>query len=232
MAELRPEAVIFDFDGVLVDSEPAHYRAFQSVLAPMGLGYDWSQYQDHFMGFDDRDGFREAFRVAGREAPAAEELAALIRAKTAAFEAEMRAGLEPIPGAVDCVHRLADYPRAVCSGALRSEVAPTLAALGIQASVQAVVTADDVARSKPDPESYDRARRALEAAFDRVLPPERCVAIEDTPTGAASARDAGLAVIGLTAEGQPDPVGAHCTVTAMDAITPAVLGQALAAVSA
>jgi HAD superfamily hydrolase (TIGR01509 family) len=224
----EPQAVIFDFDGVLVDSEPAHYRAFQAVLGPLGLGYDWDTYLAHYMGFDDRDGFREALRAAGRPVPEGEDLEALIRAKTEAFEAEMRAGLTPIPGAAACVHRLAGYPRAVCSGALRSEIEPTLAALGIEEAMLTVVAADDVARSKPDPESYDLARRRLGEAVGRDLDPAACVAIEDTPTGVASARSAGLCVVGLALDGGAGPDGAHTTVSAMEEVTPELLGRLLA----
>ena len=61
----RPEAVIFDFDGILVDSEPMHYRAFTEVLDPLGMGFPWKEYVEIYMGFDDRDAFREAFRAKG-----------------------------------------------------------------------------------------------------------------------------------------------------------------------
>jgi beta-phosphoglucomutase-like phosphatase (HAD superfamily) len=59
-------AVIFDFDGIIVDTEPLHYKAFQEILEPLGLGYSWQEYQDLYMGFDDRDAFREAFSAGGR----------------------------------------------------------------------------------------------------------------------------------------------------------------------
>lgn len=209
------QAVVFDFDGVIVDSEPAHYRAFQAVLEPRGLGYSWDRYVDHYMGFDDRDGFREAYQAAGREVGEA-ELEELIAAKHAAFEAEMAAGLDPIPGAVACVRRLgATYPLAVCSGALRGEILPTLEVLGIAGAFRIVVSAEDVAHSKPDPASYRLAVECLGAALDRDLDPAACVAIEDTPTGAASARDAGLRVIGLDPAGE-GPAGAHRSVRSLD----------------
>ncbi|HEX5772981.1 MAG TPA: HAD hydrolase-like protein, partial [Geomobilimonas sp.] len=59
-------AVIFDFDGIIVDTEPLHYKAFQEVLIPLGMGYGWDEYLGHYIGFDDRDAFREAFRRNGR----------------------------------------------------------------------------------------------------------------------------------------------------------------------
>ena len=59
----KPEAVLFDFDGILVDSEPMHHRAFTEVLDPLGMGFTWREYVETYMGFDDRDAFREAFRA-------------------------------------------------------------------------------------------------------------------------------------------------------------------------
>ena len=215
-------AFIFDFDGVIVDSEPAHYRAFQAVLAPRGLGYGWDRYVAHYIGFDDRDGFREAFRQGGQELDEA-ELEGLIAAKHAAFEAEMAAGLDPIEGAVKCVSRLAAaYPLAVCSGALRGEIEPTLARLDIADAFWTIVSAEDVAHSKPDPASYRLAVERLGAALGRALDPGACVAIEDTPTGVASARDAGLRVIGLAPSGD-GPEGAHRLVGSLEELAPGAL---------
>ena len=213
-----PQAVIFDFDGVIVDSEPAHYRAFQAVLEPRGLGYDWDRYVAHYIGFDDRDGFREAFRERG-QALAEADLEGLIEEKHAAFEAEMVNGLDPMPGAEACVRRLAAiYPLAVCSGALRGEIEPTLQRLGLTAAFRTIVSAEDVAHSKPDPASYRLAVEQLGAILGRALVPSDCVAIEDTPTGVASARGAGLRVIGLAASG-PGPDGAHRVVGSLDEVT-------------
>ncbi|HKJ71234.1 MAG TPA: HAD family phosphatase [Gammaproteobacteria bacterium] len=217
-----PQAVIFDFDGVIVDSEPAHYRAFQAVLEPLGLGYSWQRYLAHYIGFDDRDGFREAFREGGREL-GDDDLERLIAAKHDAFETEMAAGLDPVPGAVDCVRRLAAaYPLAVCSGALRGEIVPTLERLGIAGAFRSVVSAEDVARSKPDPASYRLAVERLGAELGRPLDAGACVAIEDTPAGAASARGAGLRVVGLAPDGAT-PEGAHRTVRSLDELVPGAL---------
>ena len=60
-------AVIFDFDGIIVDTEPLHYKAFQEILVPLGLGYPWEEYLRRYIGFDDRDAFREAFRSGRKE---------------------------------------------------------------------------------------------------------------------------------------------------------------------
>ena len=131
----------------------------------------------------------------------------------------MATGLDPIPGSVDCVRRLAAaYPLAVCSGALHGEIEPTLQCMGLTEAFRAIVSADDVAHSKPDPASYRLAVARLSEALGTELVPADCVAIEDTPTGVASARNAGLRVIGLGLSG-PGPEGAHRVVGSLDEVT-------------
>ncbi len=219
----RPAAVVFDFDGVLVDSEPAHYRAFQEVLEPRGLGFSWQRYCQHFIGFDDRDGFQEAFRDQGRELTES-ELEELIREKHAAFERAMAAGLEAVPGALACVEQLAAaYPLALCSGALRTEIEPTLRRMGLAGTFRIIVAAEDVAASKPDPAGYRLALAELGRVLGRTLDPASCLAIEDTPTGVASARGAGLRVIGLDSSPGGDLAEADWVVPTLDRI-PALVG--------
>ena len=89
-------AVVFDFDGIIVDTEPLHYKAFQEVLAPFGFGYSWDVYLRNYIGFDDRDAFRETFRIAQREISAV-ELSRLIDRKAEAFQSAIAAGVEPYP---------------------------------------------------------------------------------------------------------------------------------------
>lgn len=225
MERETPEAVVFDFDGVLVDSEPAHYRAFQEVLEPLGLGYSWQRYREHFMGFDDRDGFREAYQAQGLPLGEA-DLETLIRSKHAAFEREMAAGLEPIPGAVECVRRMAGIaPLGLCSGALRDEIEPTLARLGIANAFIVLVSAEDVPASKPDPASYQLVLERLAGALRRRLDPGSCLAIEDTPSGVSSARAAGLRVIGLDRLGTGELGEAHRVIPSLDRIGPRELDR-------
>ncbi|MFA9459316.1 HAD family hydrolase [Thiohalorhabdus sp. Cl-TMA] len=217
------EAFVFDFDGVIVDSEPAHYRAFQAVLEPRGLGYDWEAYLAHYIGFDDRDGFREAYRLGGQPLPEA-DLEGLIAEKSTAFERETAAGLPAIPGSAQCVERMAAHlPLAVCSGALRHEIEPTLRGLGIADHFRLVVSAEDVPHSKPDPASYRLAVQGLGASLGTSLQPAACVALEDTPTGVASARDAGLWVIGLDRSDEGRLNRAHRVVRGLEEVDGALL---------
>ncbi|BDV43434.1 haloacid dehalogenase [Geotalea uraniireducens] len=191
-------AVIFDFDGIIVDTEPLHYRAFQQVLEPLGLGYSWDDYVAIYMGFDDRDAFREAFRVAGRSLDAG-MLERLIAAKAAAFQA-LSGAVDPYPGVVELIRTLSDsLPVALCSGALRCDILPILQGLGLDRAFTVLVTADEVAASKPDPASYSLAVERLAATYpERGISPATCLAIEDTPAGIASAAGAGIPVLAVT----------------------------------
>lgn len=191
-------AVIFDFDGIIVDTEPIHFRAFQEVLNPMGLGYSWEEYLDLYIGFDDRDAFREVFRASGR-ALDDRMLADLIERKAEKFEQIVKLGVKAYPGVLELICSLAGrVPLALCSGALRRDIVPILGMLGIGEAFDVVITADDVEASKPDPESYALAvRRLAERFMDRSITPGTCLAVEDTPAGIESASAAGLKVLAV-----------------------------------
>ena len=194
------QAVIFDCDGVLVDTEPLHYAAFQKVLAPLGLGHDYARYLDHFVGFDDRDAFLHAFEEAGREI-SADRLERLIEAKSAALGELVVQGTPSFPGVVELVEELKDRDvvMAVASGALRHEVEAFVASLGLSGVFRVIVGANDVRKSKPDPETYLLAIERLRPVFgSQPLDPLNCIAIEDTPAGISSAKSAGLAVVAVT----------------------------------
>lgn len=209
-------AVVFDFDGVIVDSEPLHWAAFQEILEPAGLGFSWDDYLAHYLGFDDRDAIREAFRRHGRPGADA-ELGRLIDAKAAAFETLVaERGVKPYPGVVELIGRLSGrVPLALCSGALRRDIEPILRKLSLGRAFDVKVTADDVAASKPDPRSYVVAVDRLKAAYpDRGVEAGLCVAIEDTPAGIAAARGAGLLVLAVQNSYPAAKLGAAARVVA------------------
>ena len=191
--------VIFDFDGIIVDTEPLHYRAFQEILIPLGLGYPWEDYLRCYIGYDDRDAFRSTFHAAGRIIGDG-ELEALIDAKGAAFQRIIGAGVKPYPGVVELVRAIAgNLSLALCSGALPSDIKPILGHLGVAGSFDVIVTAADVRASKPDPESYALAVSRLISVYPaRGITAGGCLAIEDTPAGIASAKGAGLKVMAVT----------------------------------
>jgi beta-phosphoglucomutase len=210
------DAVIFDFDGIIVDTEPLHYKAFQELLVPLGLGYSWEAYLETYLGFDDRDAFREAFRAAGRPLPA-EQLKSLMDGKAEAFLRAVSVGVEPYPGVVELIRDISgNLPLALCSGALRSDIDPILAQLGLVGVFDTLVTADEVAASKPDPESYRLAVSRLQEIYPGRIDPARGLAIEDTPAGIISATGAGLRVLAVTNSYPAERLdGACCVVTSL-----------------
>lgn len=184
-------AVIFDFDGTLVDSEPLHARAVRAVLTPMGM-------EQHFeasmcVGMPDADVLRGVFARSGRGLDAS-ELADLLERKSSAARALWEAGEgRAYPGAVELLRGVRErgVRVAVCTAALRREAGPVLERLGVLGLLDAFVTADDVETSKPDPACYRLACARLGFAA------RACVALEDSVAGSASARGAGCRVVGL-----------------------------------
>jgi beta-phosphoglucomutase len=224
------KAVIFDFDGVLADSEPIHYQAFQEVLVPLGLGHSYERYVAHFIGFDDRDAFREAFREANRSLDEP-TLTGLIRAKSLAFRDIVARGVRPFPGAVALVHDLLQHrvPLAIASGALHEDIRLILEVLALESAFPIIVAADDVQRSKPDPETYQLAFERLQGksgsnAFDR----HNCLVIEDTATGIQAAKEAGLFCVAVTHTAPSDSLSAaDHVVTSLEQLSFRVLVQVL-----
>jgi beta-phosphoglucomutase len=187
-------AVIFDFDGIIVDSEPMHFRAFNEVLNPLDIEITWKDYSDIYIGFDDRDAFKAAFKTNKRKIDA-KTIAVLIEQKAAVFQKYILDGkMTPLPGAVELIKSIpARLPIALCSGALREDILPILKNLGIEDAFNVMVTAEDTPKSKPDPAPYKLTVEKL-----GIDDPSTAIAIEDTPAGIVSAKGAGLKVLAVT----------------------------------
>jgi beta-phosphoglucomutase len=196
---IEAEAVIFDFDGVIVDTEPLHHAAFQMTLEPLGLNFTWDEYVETYIGFDDRDAFKHAFASKGL-ALAPHTLLRLIEQKAACFIDTIKSGVSAYPGVVELICHLHNHkiPQAICSGALKTDITPILAMLGISDYFDIIVTADDVAASKPDPECYQLAFQRLQSARQGAFSKNTTIAIEDTPAGISAAKAAGLTVLAVT----------------------------------
>lgn len=196
---MQAEAIVFDFDGVIVDTEPLHYKAFQRVLTPFELEFTWQEYLDKYIGFDDRDAFREAFASHNREL-SINELHSLISHKALAFQNVIKDGVSAYPGTVELIRKLHDarIPLAICSGALKSDIDPILLMLNLTDCFDTIVTADDVETSKPDPQCYEIAFSKLLSLQSKPFTKETTFAIEDTPAGISAAKQAELNVCAVT----------------------------------
>jgi beta-phosphoglucomutase len=187
-------ALIFDFDGIIVDSEPMHYKAFQAILQPLAIEFSWEEYCKTYIGFDDRDAFRAAFKENGKRV-CTRDVNEMIRVKAAVFQQLIHDGeATPLPGAVELIKSIPSrLPVALCSGALREDILPILANLGLNHAFTAIVTAEDTKKSKPDPAPYQLAMKKLDVKDSATV-----IAIEDTPVGIISAKGAGLKVLAVT----------------------------------
>jgi HAD superfamily hydrolase (TIGR01509 family) len=192
------KAVVFDFDGVIANSEPLHLRAFQDVLADRGVTLSERDYYERYLGFDDAGVFRAigAAREAGWRD---DDIDALVERKAVRIEQLERGGSILFPGARDVIQRAAArVPLAIASGALGVEIRRILDREGLTSSFAAIVSADDPVASKPSPEPYSLAIARLSQAKGIDLAAGDCAAIEDSVWGLESARAAGLRTIGVT----------------------------------
>jgi HAD superfamily hydrolase (TIGR01509 family) len=215
-------AVVFDFNGVLVDDEPLHFELFREVLAHEGIELSAQRYHDAYLGYDDRGCFDAALRDAGRAAET-RHVDRLIARKAARYVERAAEGLRYFPGAARCVATLADrWPVAVCSGALRSEIELALAQLGVRDRVDAIVAAEDVDRCKPDPEAYFLALDALRSTSGFGLEAGQCLVVEDSLAGIQSAKAAGMWAFGVPhtyREDQLRAAGADAVLPSLETLT-------------
>ena len=186
------QAVVFDFDGVLADSEPLHLKAYQALLEPHGIVLDQKTYCERYLGYDDEGALQRMAEDNGLML-GDEEIEMLVVEKGHVFEALVGSRDVLYPGAVDCVRRLAErWPVGIASGALRADIDLLLRGAGIQPIFRFIVAAGDTDLTKPAPDPY------LRAAELHGVPPSACVAIEDSHWGLESARTAGMRTIAIT----------------------------------
>ncbi len=190
-------AIIFDFDGVIADTEPLHYSAFRDVLADEGVELTTRDYFDRYLGFSDTGAFREIAADRGY-GWTADRIAAFASRKAVRFDRlELDADVL-FPGAEAAIRRAASaVPLAIASGALRSEIVRVLDRANLARAFTAIVAAGETAASKPAPDPYQRAVALLSAALGSPLNPAECVAIEDSRWGLESARMAGLRTVAV-----------------------------------
>jgi beta-phosphoglucomutase len=193
------QAVIFDFDGVIVDSERLHYEAFVALSRDFGVDFDYDTYVRRYIGFDDREAFTAMLGEAPAQQVAHADVAELGRRKHLMFRRMAEQRIEVFPGVRPLIDGLAGHvPLAIASGATKADLDLCLGKIGLAERFEIVVSADDVSRSKPDPTTYALAVQRLSASRPGPeLEPGRCLAIEDTDAGIRSAGAAGLRTLGV-----------------------------------
>ena len=215
-------AVVFDFDGVIADSEPLHFEGFRRVLARHGVTLAKSDYYAKYLGYDDAGAFRVVLADHGQRFDDG-RIASLVEEKVTLFP-EMLAGQPVIyHGAAACIGRLgAQVPLAIASGAALDDIEAVLRGTGLRERFRTVVAAEHTPRSKPHPDPYRRALEILreQGVLSMDAPPRHVVAIEDSVWGLQSARDAGLRTVAVTTSYRAEELGmADLVVPSLDAVT-------------
>ncbi len=192
-------AVIFDFNGIIVDDEPIHFRLFQRIFNEEGFDLTQERYFERYLGFDDRGAFLAAFRDRGRTLSAL-KLQELVARKAEYYQEAIRNHATIFPGVKSLVQGLSQtVPLAVASGALRHEIETILQTAGLLDHFRAIVSAEDVQQGKPEPEIFLKALAALNAGRNKDLIQSRdCVVIEDSKEGVHGARRAGMRCLAVT----------------------------------
>jgi len=194
------KAIIFDFDGVIADTEPIHLKMFQKVLAEEGITLTEEEYHQKYLALDDKGCFSAVLSDNGRQVDK-KLVEDMIRRKSVYFDEYVKNNIIIFPGVVDFVRKATqEYLLAIASGALRHEIEFGLESREIRQEFQAIVSAEDVEKGKPDPEPFLKALQELNSIRGNSLQiqPSECLVIEDSLHGIAAAHEAGMKCLAVT----------------------------------
>ena len=191
-------AIVFDFDGVIADTEPLHFRGLCDVLAEEHVVLSEREYYARYLGYDDVGALR-AIGVDHGRFWTIDQVAEMVIKKAARVEMFERDLPVLFPGAEAAIRRAADaVPLAIASGALGAEIRRVLDRADLTRYFAAIVAAEDTPASKPAADPYQRAVLRLADAIGGPLRAAECVAIEDSRWGLESARAAGLRTVAIS----------------------------------
>lgn len=199
-------AIIFDFNGILVDDEPIHLELFQKVLKEEGISISEKDYYVRYLGMDDRGCFKAAYQDHGRKLDAS-SLAELVRRKARYYRETIEKRITVFPGVKKLIPTLsARFPLAIASGALRNEIEMILRSIGLKKHFKVIVSAEDVSEGKPSPEIFLKALGLLnqQNISGQPILPSQCLVVEDSKEGIMGARHAGIKCLAVTNSHPPE----------------------------
>ncbi len=192
-------AVIFDFDGVITDSEILHLRAFNQVLAQYGVEISTKDYYKEYLGLSDLDCFKALVdkKIMQKPAKGIENLA---KEKELVFEKLAKTEGRIIEGVRDFLQMLSqnNIPMAICSGALLTEIELVLEQARLRSFFEVIVSAEFVKKGKPSPEGFLLTLRKLNHGRQNTILPDQCIVIEDSRWGLEAAKAAGMHSVAVT----------------------------------
>ena len=199
-------AVIFDFNGIIVDDEPIHFKLFQRVLGEEGITLTEKDYYARYLGFDDRGAFSAGYHE-NKRSLSENKLAELIARKAAYYQEAIRDHVTIFPGVETLIANLSPrLPLAVASGALRDEIETILSTAALLQHFTAIVAAEDVRHGKPEPEIFLKALEQINSgrdSFDQINAAD-CLVIEDSKEGIKGARRAAMKCLAVTNSHPPE----------------------------
>ena len=192
-------AVIFDFDGVITDSEILHFRAFNRVLARYGTKISMKDYYKTYLGLTDVDCFNLLINE-GRLKENPQKIEDLIRQKKQVFEVLAKTEGRIIEGVHDFLEMLGqnNIPMAICSGALLTEIELTLEEARLRHFFEVIVSAEQVRKGKPSPDGFLLTLQKLNKGRQIPIRGAECIVIEDSRWGLAAAGAAGMHTVAVT----------------------------------
>jgi beta-phosphoglucomutase len=193
-----PLAILFDFDGVIVNSEPLHLFAFQKVLEAEHISLSDEEYYRELIGFDDRGAFRHLYEKRQINIEPKDLSRLMTRKSEMVMELIEDKKYHALPGVEEFVRGLwRHYPLAICSGALREEIEAMLEGIALRDCFATIVAAEDVAVGKPDPRGYVMCMRQVSQITGVALKPENCLVVEDAPSVIRTVKAAGFSTLGV-----------------------------------
>jgi beta-phosphoglucomutase len=193
------QAVIFDFDGVITDSEVLHLRSFNKVLAQYGVEISTKDYYKEYLGLSDLDCFKALINKKVLQKPA-KGIENLAKEKNEVFEKLAKTEGRIIEGVRDFLQMLSqnNIPMAICSGALLAEIELILEEARLRPFFEVIVSAEFVKKGKPSPEGFLLTLRKLNRNRRNPILPNQCIVIEDSHWGLEAAKAAGMHSVAVT----------------------------------
>ncbi|MFQ5501486.1 MAG: HAD family hydrolase [Phycisphaerae bacterium] len=189
-------AILFDFDGVIAETEPLHFEAFAHTLPAFDLPLSREIYFARYVGLSDTEIVKRLSRDLNRNLTP-HTLREVLDRKRAYYRKTIKAGIDLIPGVGDLIRRVSrQWPLAICSGSARSEIEIILTCADLRECFKTIVAAEDVQVSKPDPAGYLLAYANLKNTTPDLREAD-CLVLEDSRAGILAARAAGMRVIGI-----------------------------------
>ena len=200
-----PAAVLFDFDGVIVNSEPLHFWAFHEVLRGEQIELSEEEYYRELIGFDDKGAFKYLFSKRGLPLPPKTFLALMANKSRAMMELIERKRAAALPGVEQFVRGLwRARPLAICSGGLLEEIEAMLEGVALRDCFSVITSAEDVTVGKPDPMGYLLTAQRISEKIGRPLAPADCLVVEDAPSVIRSVKAAGFPTLAVANTYPPD----------------------------